>query len=206
MIGEKGYEQTTLRDIADKAGVSPGLLYKYFASKQAVVLALYQDLSAEFANKAATMPAGRWRERFSFALRTSMDVLTPHRSTLTALSSVLISGGENGLFSEQTAFSRERVMKIFLEAVTGSSDAPGKLAVPLGRLLYLLHLGVILWWLLDRSPKQRATDGLIALLERTLPPLALAMRLPWMKALVLGMDELLYEGLFQSLAESGRRT
>ena len=30
------------------------------------------------------------------------------------------------------------------------------LATAIGRLLYLVHLAVLLWWLLDRSPKQRA--------------------------------------------------
>jgi hypothetical protein len=88
-------------------------------------------------------------------------------------------------------------MQVFVDAVADAGDAPGKLAAPLGRLLYLMHLGVILWWLLDRSAKQRATAGLIALLERTLAPFALTLRLPWMKSLVEGMDQLLRDGLFQ---------
>src|SRR3954451_22179431 len=49
MIASRGYEATTLRDIAKRAGVSPGLLYRYFPSKRAVVLALYDDLSTEYA-------------------------------------------------------------------------------------------------------------------------------------------------------------
>jgi AcrR family transcriptional regulator len=197
LIGERGYEETTLRDIAQAAEVSVGLLYRYFPSKQAVVLAFYEELSAQYAAEAAKMPAGKWRERFSFALRTSMEVLAPHRTTLGALTSILVSTGENGLFSERTAFSRKRVMQVFVDAVADAGDAPGKLAAPLGRLLYLMHLGVILWWLLDRSAKQRATAGLIALLERTLAPFALTLRLPWMKSLVEGMDQLLRDGLFQ---------
>ena len=38
----------------------------------------------------------------------------------------------------------------------------GDLAAALGRLLYLVHLAVLLWWLLDKSPRQRATTGLAA--------------------------------------------
>jgi len=38
LIGERGYEATTLREVADRAGVSVGLLYRYFPSKRAVVL------------------------------------------------------------------------------------------------------------------------------------------------------------------------
>src|SRR5918998_1114204 len=72
MIATRGYEATTLRDIAKEAGVSVGLLYRYFPSKQAVVVALYDELSSEYARQAADMPTGRWRDRFLFALRTSL--------------------------------------------------------------------------------------------------------------------------------------
>lgn len=197
LIGARGYQETTLREIAQEAEVSVGLLYRYFPSKQAVVLAFYDELSAQYAAEAAEMSDGKWRERFLFALRTSMDVLAPHRVTLAALTPILVSAGENGLFSERTAFSRQRVMQVFMDAVIAAGDAPGKLAPSLGRLLYLVHLGVILWWLLDRSAKQRATTGLISLLERTLAPFALTLRLPWMKSLVEGMDELLRDGLMK---------
>src|SRR4051812_11460207 len=82
MIGERGWQDTTLRDVASAAGVSVGLLYRYFPSKRAVVLALYDDLSAEFAGRAAELAPGRWRDRFFVALTTSLDVLRPHRRTL----------------------------------------------------------------------------------------------------------------------------
>ena len=45
-----------------------------------------------------------------------------------------------------------------------SSDAPKQpLAAALGRLLYLVHLAVLLWWLLDKSSNQRATAALVSL-------------------------------------------
>src|SRR6187549_2402359 len=78
LIAERGYDATTLRDIAREADVSVGLLYRYFPSKQAVVIALYDELSTEYARQAAMMPSGRWRDRFIFALKTSLDVLRPH--------------------------------------------------------------------------------------------------------------------------------
>jgi AcrR family transcriptional regulator len=77
LIAARGYEATTLRDIAKKAGVSVGLLYRYFPGKQAVVIALYDELSSKYAQQAAGMPPGRWRDRFLFALKTSL-VLEPH--------------------------------------------------------------------------------------------------------------------------------
>src|SRR3954466_12632145 len=62
LLTQFGYEATTLRDIAKTAGVSVGLLYRYFPSKQAVVLALYDELSQDYATQALQLPRGAWPE------------------------------------------------------------------------------------------------------------------------------------------------
>src|SRR3981189_2452495 len=82
LIAARGYEATTLREIAKEANVSVGLLYRYFPSKQAVILAFYDELSADFARQHAGMQPGRWRDRFIFALTTSLRVLESHRVAL----------------------------------------------------------------------------------------------------------------------------
>ena len=203
LITERGYASTTLRDVAAAAGVSVGLLYKYFASKRAIVLELYDQLSTDYAARAAEMPSGKWHIRFLFALQTSLDVLHPHRETLASLVPVLVGSPEEGLFASNTAFSRVRVETVFQNAVVEAKDSPwAGLAVPLGRLLYLLHLAVILWWLLDKSPRQRATKGLLALLRRVLPAAALVLRVPPVPLFVRSIDALLRDALFQ---EPGRR-
>ena len=197
LIRQRGYEATTLRDIAEEAGVSVGLMYRYYPSKRAIVLALYEELSAEYATQAARMPAGKWRTRFMFALETSLAVLRPHRNTLQAFVPVMLGGTDEGLFAESTAFSRFRVQKVFEDAVVDATDAPArKLAEAVGRLLYLAHLGVIMWWLLDKSPQQRATPALVALLRQVLPSAALTLRLPPVRAFAQSADELFREALF----------
>jgi AcrR family transcriptional regulator len=199
MMARRGYDATTLRDIAKEADVSVGLLYRYFPSKQAVITALYDELSTDYARKAAAMRPGRWRERFIFAVTTSLEVLQPHRVTLRALIPVLVGDPEDGVFSEATAFSRQRVQLVFVDAVTGSSDAPkAPVAEALGRLLYLAHLGVLLWWLLDKSPTQRTTAALVGVMQQLLPSATLALRLPLIRRSVIAMDGLIVEGLFGS--------
>ena len=106
LISERGYEETTLRDIARAAGVSVGLLYRYFPSKQAVIVALYNQLSTEFARQTAAMKCGTWRERFVFALQASLSALQPHRTALRALIPVLVGDPDDGVFAAGTAFSR----------------------------------------------------------------------------------------------------
>jgi AcrR family transcriptional regulator len=199
LIAERGYEATTLREIAKEAGVSVGLLYRYFPSKQAVVIALYDELSSDYARQAAEMPAGKWRDRFIFALKTSLHVLKPHMPALRALTPILVGDPREGIFAASTAFSRLRVQQVFEHAVTQSTDAPRQpLAEALGRLLYLVHLAVLLWWLLDKSSNQRATAALVSLTQQLLPSAALTLRVPPVRRFVISVDELLREGLFGS--------
>ena len=196
LIAERGYEAATLRDIAARAGVSPGLLYKYFPGKQAVVLALYDELSAEYAEQAQQMKPGPWRDRALFAMQTSLRVLARQRPTLRALTPVLVGDPQQGLFASSTAFSRARVQQVFIDAVTGAREKlDRKDAESLGRLLYLVHLAVILWWLLDKSPRQRATDRLLALMTRLGAVVALAIKLPGAKGIVHSLDTIVLEGL-----------
>ena len=197
MISDRGYDATTLREIAREADVSVGLLYRYFPSKQAVITALYEDLSGDFARETAGMKPGKWRARFIFALETSLRVLQPHRTTLRALIPVLIGDPADGVFAPATASSRMRVMHVFESAVAHATDAPPSvLAAALGRLLYLLHLAVLLWWLLDKTPQQRATQALVGLIDQLLPSATLTLRLPSIRRSVIAIDELIREGLF----------
>ena len=199
LIAQRGYEATTLRDIAKEAKVSVGLLYRYFPGKQAVIIALYDELSPDYARHAANMDRGRWRDRFIFAINTSLHVLEPHRVALRALIPVLIGDPDDGVFAASTAFSRLRVQRVFEEAVVGSTDAPKPpLAEALGRLLYLVHLAVLLWWLLDKSSKQRATVALVSLIRQLLPSAALTLRVAPVRRFVIAVDELIREALFGS--------
>ena len=203
-MARHGYEMTTLRDVAKDAGVSVGLLYRYFPSKRAVILALYDELSAEYVTATSAMRPGMWRDRGLFALKSSLEVLAPHRATLRGLIPVLIGDPDEGLFGEHAAFSRVRVLGVFVLAIVEASDAPPRpLAEAIGRLLYLLHLAVLLWWLFDKTVKQRATAGLVQLFESILPSAALTLRLPFVRRFVLSVDVLVREALFGETAEAG---
>lgn len=48
VFSEKGYEQTTMRDIASAAGIVPGLCYRYFPSKQALFEASIAQYAADY--------------------------------------------------------------------------------------------------------------------------------------------------------------
>ncbi|MCA9542854.1 MAG: helix-turn-helix transcriptional regulator [Myxococcales bacterium] len=190
LMAARGYEGTTLRAIAAEAGVSVGALYKHFPNKQAVVLALYDQASADFV-ATCTLPEGPWRARFLAALDHSLATLAPHRPLLAELVPVLVGDRQQGLFAADTAFSRARVEGVFLQAAAGAPAAED-----LGRSLYLLHLAVVLFWLLDESPEQQATAAVRRLLAQGLTPLSVALRLPGAAAVLRRLAGALTAGLF----------
>ena len=49
LFGKDGYEQTTMESIAEAAEVSPSTLYRYFPSKDLIVLQRFTDFSEQFA-------------------------------------------------------------------------------------------------------------------------------------------------------------
>lgn len=199
LISEHGYGETTLRDIAKRAKVSVGLLYRYFPSKGAIVLSLYQDLSLQYVAEAKRCGAGGWAERFVFALKTSLQVLAPHRETLIALVPVLVSHADEGLFSSQTALFRREVQQQFIVAVTGANDAPAEdIALALGRVLYVAHLAVILWWLLDASKGQRATHRFLESISQQQSLASLLLRLPMAHDLIREADALCQEAFLSA--------
>jgi AcrR family transcriptional regulator len=202
-IAKHGFESTTLRNIAKDAGVSVGLLYRYFPSKRAVIFALHDELSVEYVERAAQMRAGKWRDRFLFALKTSLDVLEPHRTSLRGLIPVLVGDPEEGVFGQTARLARRRVLGVFQGAVVGATDAPARgLAEAVGRLLYLVHLAVLLWWLLDKTSRQRGTTALIGLIEQILPSAALTLRLPFIRRFVVSLDQVFGETLLENVPDA----
>jgi AcrR family transcriptional regulator len=192
LFAERGLEGTTLRDIAAEAGVSVGLLYRYFPSKGAVVMALYDELSAELVGRARDLPAGPWWDRAFSAVELSLDVLEPHREVLRAALGVMLTDPENGMLSPGGAPSRQRVQDVFVDAVSRADDAPdGPIAEALGRLADGVQLATIAAWLIDRSPGQAASRSLLRLVRGLGAAVPMAMMLPPFQAGVLAADEAL---------------
>src|SRR5262245_59983513 len=168
LFAKQGFERTTLRQLAARAKVSVGLLYRYYPSKEALVIELYDELSREFVARATPLPRGSFGKRFLHLLGLSIAVLTPHRDALRAMVPALMVPPSHPLFIPGGQPSHARVEAKFVEAVTGASDAPPD-AARQGRRLYLIHLMLVLGWLLDRSPEQRATALALELAERWSP-------------------------------------
>jgi AcrR family transcriptional regulator len=183
LFADRGYEATTMRDVAREAGASLGLAYRYFASKEEFALALYMRLAEESEEwSREVLAAGTIAERFEWAMVAKLDQVSPHRGPLAALlTRALDPNSPISALGEGTAAVREKMGGVFLEVVRGASDAPReKQARELGNVLYALHLAILLYWFHDRTPGARATRELVGSAREALRYLRPALRLPQM--------------------------
>jgi AcrR family transcriptional regulator len=82
LFGSKGYEQTTMEAIAEAAEISPSTLYRYFPSKDLIVLASFTGNAAKFSDVFAAcvkeMPAERALAEAIFAVLAVEDAAPKH--------------------------------------------------------------------------------------------------------------------------------
>lgn len=180
LFAVQGYERTTLREIAAKAGCSLGLTYRYFARKEELVLEVYNRLAFELERHVETLPAGRLADRFYLVLEAHLKRLLPYRDALGALfGSALNPQSGIGVLGVGTTEVRERVGAAFLKVVSKASDAPGnKQAYDLQFVLFGAHLGLILFWLQDQSQGQRLTQEVLLFTRDLLALLRPLLRVP----------------------------
>ncbi len=73
VLSEKGYEATTVKEVARVAGVSPGLFHYYFAAKEELLAAVLREAGARYGRMMgelrATVPAERFLEAAFAAVR-----------------------------------------------------------------------------------------------------------------------------------------
>jgi len=163
LFRERGFEETTIRDIASRAGLSLGAAYYYFRSKDAIVGAYYDYIQEEHQIRAreAFGRARNLRERLRAALHTKIDILQDDVRLLRAL---FRYGGEPNhpltWFGPASRGQREVSTEVFAETLAGER-LPDDIRDVAPTLLWTLHMGVLLYFLYDDSPNHRRTRTLI---------------------------------------------
>ena len=156
-FAESGFEATTIRDIAQRAGISLGLMYRYFPAKEHLALAVYDALAVALTEQASTLPAGTILERFRVLMHAKLDLLEPQRGALLALFvKALDPSARAGVLSTHTQTVRSRVSGLFA-AVAAGATPPASDVARVGRMLYGLHLLFVMLWTQDTTPGRQAT-------------------------------------------------
>lgn len=165
LFRERGFDRTTMRDVAAEAGVATGAAYYYFRSKEELVMAFYlrtaEEAREEFA--AAIASTKDLRKRMRALIDIKLRQFEDHRSLMAALLKAGVDPRDPlSPFGNETAEVREESIDWFARALEGANVAvPKDLQPHLPRLLWLYHMGLIYYWIVDQSPGQRRTRRLL---------------------------------------------
>lgn len=161
LFAELGYERTTMRLLAERAGLSLGSFYHYFPGKEHIVQEFYARLGEDVAAAGAEVLARETvlQRRLLGVLRAALDVMQPYHDVAGALFRVAADPGSPlNPFSESSRPVRERSIALMEEVVAGSTDRlPRDVRAELPRMLWLAHMGTVLVWVHDHSPGQERT-------------------------------------------------
>jgi AcrR family transcriptional regulator len=165
LLEEHGYEKTTMRAIARRAGVSLGNAYHYFGSKEHLIQAFYHRLHQE--HLVATGPAleneSSFRDRLMTVMKLKISTLEPYHEFAGVLFKTAADPHSPlNPFAHDSAPVRRDSIKLFEQLVVDTSARiPTDLRAELPYLLWLYHMGIILFWIHDSSAKRARTNRLI---------------------------------------------
>ncbi|MFJ4222403.1 TetR family transcriptional regulator [Curtobacterium luteum] len=164
-LREKGYDATTMRSIADEAGLSVGNAYYHFPTKDHLVQELYVEVQREHRALAGPQLEGieDLATRIGIVVRTGLGTLRSwHELAPQFLTTAIAPGSPNNPMSAESAPARDIVLGLFRDAVAGSRiQLPGTLGADFPHALWNAYLLLTLFWVYDSSPGQRRTDRLV---------------------------------------------
>jgi AcrR family transcriptional regulator len=177
LFRQRGFEATTMQEVARHADVVKSAAYYYFPSKEAIVQAYYETVQAEQERLCAEVFAGtkKLRPRLAAALHSKLDLAKDDRNLLGV---VFRYTGEPehplSCLGRGTAEIRRRATNVFRDAIA-EEKLPADLRQLLPVALWALQMGLLVMFLYDSSEGQRRTRRMAdGALDLTLKLLGLA--------------------------------
>jgi AcrR family transcriptional regulator len=162
LFAEQGYEKTSLREIAERLGVTKAALYYHFRTKDDIVASLFDDFLAqvdEIIDWAGDKPVDDELRRQ--IVRRYSDVIT---SATAAALMQFIQGNQSAirdLKHSEDLFARFRTLSRLLTDPKSALTSQLKSGMALG----MLHIGVFGPIEIDATPQQRQAAALEVALE-----------------------------------------
>ena len=199
---EKGFDATTMRDVAQAADVAIGAAYYYFPSKEAIVQAYYDEVQAEHGRRVSSALAEarlNLQQRLQIAFHTKFDILAQDRKLLGALFRYSADPDHPlSVFGPASGPVRAASLRVFARAI-GDEKLPQDIRGVLPLALWAVHMGILVYFIYDHSPGQARTrrliDGLTGLIVRMLGLAKMAVLKPLRGSLISLLRE---AGLFEA--------
>ncbi|MFG3306457.1 TetR family transcriptional regulator [Streptomyces wuyuanensis] len=156
LFQERGYDKTTMRAIAQEAGVSVGNAYYYFSSKEHLVQGFYNRIAEQHQAAVAEVLDGGEKDlaaRVRGVLLGWLDIAEPyHEFAAQFFKNAADPDSPLSPFSPESEGPREAAIDVHRRVLAGASvKVDPELADALPRLLWLQQMGLVLFWVYDRS-------------------------------------------------------
>ena len=156
LFQERGYEKTTMRAIAQEAGVSVGNAYYYFAGKEHLIQGFYDRLAAEHrvAIREVLDRETDLEARLAGVLKVWLDIATPyHEFAVQFFKNAADPDSPLSPFSEESEHARMEAISVHREVLAGATKTkvPEELRDVLPELMWLSQMGLVLYWIFDRT-------------------------------------------------------
>ncbi len=170
MFARNGYHNTTMRDIASASECSLGLTYRYFRSKDDLVMAYYEDIAHELRAQVSGFEPSTIAVRYSRHLRSTFRRLSTLREAFGSIAGTALNPYSGScVLGKKYHQHREIGWNTVRAVIAGARDAPASRETQtLSTLLYCLQSLVILFWVNDSSENQASTATLVSFIEESI--------------------------------------
>jgi AcrR family transcriptional regulator len=173
LFSTKGFDATSMREIAERAGVAAGATYYYFPSKEALVHEYYKRSHYEHLEQVedCLKKEKEFAKRLHQVVTAKIRIAEPHKEMAQGLFRVA-SDPTSALspFNPPSSDIRQESIDLFTEVVNDSETRFHPDVKPLlPGYLWLYHMGIILYWIYDTSERSKKTFQLI---DQTVPLIA----------------------------------
>ena len=167
----KGFDATTTRAIARKAGIAEGTVFNYFKTKDDIALYFFEqevDQAMAAVRDNPRLRKAPLEEKLFTLVHSQLEFLAPYERFIgTALIHALKPASPLGPFSHRAQELRHRylgfVEELIEESIPKHRHSPLTFLAP--EVFWIYYLGALLYWLYDSSEGKQNT---LAFLDRSL--------------------------------------
>jgi AcrR family transcriptional regulator len=155
LFRERGYDRTTMRAIAQEAGVSVGNAYYYFEGKEHLVQGFYDRIAAEHqvAVREVLARESDLEARLAGVLKAWLDIAAPyHEFAVQFFKNAADPDSPLSPFSPESEHARAEAIGVHRQVLAGATaKVPDELRDVLPELMWLAQMGLVLYWIFDRT-------------------------------------------------------
>jgi len=182
LFQSKGFEATTTKAIARRAGIAEGTVFNYFPTKEDIALHFFElevDHAIATVKQSPRLQSAGLEEKLFALIQAQLEYLAPHERFIgAAFVEALRPTSKLGIFSHKAQALRLRYVG-FVQELVEEALPKRKRRVQVDWWLpdafWIYYVGALLFWLHDSSPRKQNTLAFldstlragIALIERT---------------------------------------